>query len=555
MTTEGQDRWALATLALDLLAIDPAGLGGLVMRARSGPVRDRLVEALDRLPDRPVRLHPAMPREALFGGLDLTATLSANRLIETPGLLEQPITPVLAMAERCTTDRAAEIAAWMDRTHTPLILMDEGAEPGETVPAVLSERTAFHVSLDDIGRLEAKPPAVQDYAPARARLKAMHTPKTALPALTTLAMQLGIDSLRAPSFALRAARALAALHERDEVSDSDVETAARLVLAPRATRFPPEETQPPQDQSETQQDQENRNADGADQVLPQDMLVDAIRPDLPADLLELMAAKASRSSKGSGAGSKRKSNRRGRPLPSRPGRLGNGTRVDLVATLRCAAPWQTLRRRGDGAVKVFPSDIRVRRYEEKSDRLLVFAVDASGSAAMARLAEAKGAVEILLAQAYASRDHVSLIAFRGEAADVLLPPSRSLVQTKRRLAALPGGGGTPLAAGLRAAGELALHARAQGLSPTLALLTDGRANIALNGAANRAEARTDAVQMARWLRSEGIPAIVLDTARRPDPSLKTLSDELSARYIPLPHADARVMSQALGQAIGDGLGG
>lgn len=554
MTTEGQDRWALAVLALDLLAVDPAGLGGLIIRARSGPVRDRLTEAFDRLPERPVRLHPAMPREALFGGLDLAATLSANRLIETAGLLEQPITPVLAMAERCTTDRAAEIAAWMDHARKPLILMDEGAEPGETVPAVLAERVAFHVSLDDIGRLEAKPPAARDHAVASERLKTMRTPKTALPALTTLAMHLGIDSLRAPTFALRAARALAALEGRDEVSDTDVETAARLVLAPRATRFPPEDTQP-QEQPETQQDPENSNADGADQVLPQDMLVEAIRPDLPPDLLELMAARASRSTKGSGAGSKRKSNRRGRPLPSRPGRLGNGTRVDLVATLRCAAPWQTLRKRGGGAVKVFPSDIRVRRYEEKSDRLLVFAVDASGSAAMARLAEAKGAVEILLAQAYASRDHVSLIAFRGDTADVLLPPSRSLVQTKRRLAALPGGGGTPLAAGLRVAGDLALHARAQGLSPTLALLTDGRANIALNGAADRTEARTDAVQMARWLRSEGIPAIVLDTARRPDPSLKALSDELSARYIPLPHADARVMSQALGQAIGDGLGG
>ncbi len=180
-------------------------------------------------------------------------------------------------------------------------------------------------------------------------------------------------------------------------------------------------------------------------------------------------------------------------------------------------------------------------------------MDASGSAAMARLAEAKGAVEVLLAQAYANRDHVSLIAFRGDDADLLLPPTRSLVQTKRRLAALPGGGGTPLAAGLRHAGELAIHARGQGLSPTVALLTDGRANIALDGQANRTAAREDAAAMARWLRAEGIPALVLDTSARPERALNALSKDLGAHYLALPRADAVTMGKTLERAIHDGL--
>ena len=87
-----------------------------------------------------------------------------------------------------------------------------------------------------------------------------------------------------------------------------------------------------------------------------------------------------------------------------------------VATLRAAAPWQPLRRQavpGKEGLHIRPADIRLKRYQDQSDRLLIFTVDASGSAAVSRLNEAKGAVELLLAQAYAARDHVALIAFRG----------------------------------------------------------------------------------------------------------------------------------------------
>ncbi|WP_397544794.1 VWA domain-containing protein, partial [Roseovarius salis] len=130
---------------------------------------------------------------------------------------------------------------------------------------------------------------------------------------------------------------------------------------------------------------------------------------------------------------------------SRPGHPDGRARIDVVATLRAAVPWQRLRRaRRDTGQRVIihPGDIRLRRYEDRSDRLLIFTVDASGSAAMARLAEAKGAVEMLLVQAYARRDHVAVVAFRGKGAEILLPPTRSLVQAKRRLAGMPGGGGT-----------------------------------------------------------------------------------------------------------------
>ncbi len=225
----------------------------------------------------------------------------------------------------------------------------------------------------------------------------------------------------------------------------------------------------------------------------------------------------------------------------------------MIATLRAAAPWQTIRRkaRPDAATRliILPSDICLRRYEDRSDTLLIFTVDASGSAAAARLAEAKGAVELLLGQAYARRDQVALIAFRGRDATLLLPPTRSLVQAKRRLAALPGGGGTPLAAGLRETLALADQAEAHGLSPALALLTDGRANVALDGTGDRSQATEDARRFARHLAAAGLPSIVLDTSVRGAPETEALAVALGARHIYLPHADSRRISGAVSAAM------
>ena len=199
---------------------------------------------------------------------------------------------------------------------------------------------------------------------------------------------------------------------------------------------------------------------------------------------------------------------------------------------------------------VLPGDIRVKRYQDRTDRVLVFVVDASGSTALARLAEAKGAVELMLAEAYASRDHVALVTFRGQGADLALPPTRSLVQTKRRLAGLPGGGATPLADALRVALDVARQARARGMAPTLALLTDGRGNIALDGSADRAQASEDAERLARLARAEGWPAPILDTSLRPKPALAEFAALMGAQLVALPRADAQSLSSTLSAALG-----
>nr|WP_281253198.1 magnesium chelatase subunit D [Flavimaricola marinus] len=547
------DPFTRATLALSLLAIDPKGLGGMHIRARVGPVRTALAEMFGALPLPLTRLHPGVSDSALYGGLDLAATLAAGQLVLEQGLLLTPSALVMPMAERLTPDLAARLALVLDQgTGHCLIALDEGAEPDESLPASLAERLAFSVDLEPVavGDLTGFPPEPEELIAARAALPCVAYPSDALAQIAGLCAQLGVDSGRAGLMALRAARANAALLGKDSIDFDDVTTACALVLAHRATVFPvaDEEQVPPPPPPEQEGEAEAPDPDDDALHLPEELLLEAVRAMIPDDLLARLAAGKIKGARGSGTGAKKKGNRRGRPKPSRPGRLGDGQRIDIVATLRAAAPWQTVRGR-DGPLKIRPDDIRVKRYEDKSDRLLIFAVDASGSAALARLAEAKGAVELLLAQAYARRDHVALIAFRGTEAEILLPPTRSLVQTKRRLAALPGGGGTPLAAGLKAALELAGQAGRRGLTPTLALLTDGRANIALDGAADRAQAAEDAQRIAAGMRVNGVEALVIDTGNRPERALRELAGTLGAVYLPLPRADAERLSKAVSAAL------
>lgn len=542
--------WDRATTCLRLLLFAPDYLGGAVIRMRAGPDRDLITDALHPLAVR--RLHPTISDDQLFGGLDLSATLGSNQIIENKGLFSDQCTAVLSMAERFSLELAAKLAQQLDHDvgHC-LIALDEGADAEEAVPPALSDRLPFHIAPE--GRRPANWRVVPAGTQARKPQEVAATPEDAM-ALAVLAATFGIHSLRAPMLALRVARTLAAIDDRGAVSQTDLETAAGLVYAHRATCLP-DEAESAQDATPPDNSSHEDRSNGGETVdLPDgDMLVEAVRALLPDDVLAgLVPAGTTRTTGGLGAGQKRKGNRRGRPLPARPGRLDGRNRIDLVATLRAAAPWQPIRRQVQPHTKgllIRPSDIRVKRYEDRSDRVLIFAVDASGSAAVARLNEAKGAVELLLARAYAARDHVALISFRGTHAELLLPPTRSLVQTKRRLANLPGGGGTPLAAGLQEASTLAVQSKSKGLTPTLVVLTDGRANIALDGSPNRAQAVDDAERIAKHLRLQGLQNLLIDTGARPQAALSALSEHAGGQYLALPRADAQTLTGAVSAAL------
>ena len=541
--------WNRAVLALSLAAIDPRGLNGVIIRARPSPARDALMQAARSLRLPHVRLHPVMTKQVLDGDVDVSATLGSGTVLMQRGLLARgPSMLVLPMAERASVYLSARLGQALDASEGHLLLaLDESAENDEALPARLADRCAFEVILDDIALGDIRPPNLpDDIASLQKAARHVIIPADIIEQLVMLAVSSGITSLRAPSFALRAAGAHAALNGRTTLDTDDISAAVMLVFAHRATQLPETSEQneppPPQDQHKTQNQNDGLN-------IPDDLLVDAINACLPAGLLD--RSSAGKGKTGAGSGAKRAGARRGRPLPA--GTSGNSdASIDLIATLRAAVPWQTLRKRGQPqSIRpvIYPSDLRNRRYETLSDRLLIFVVDASGSAAMARLSEAKGAVELMLAGAYARRDHVALITFRGTKADVLLPPTRSLVQTKRRLAELPGGGATPLASGLTAAFTMAQTASRKGMTPTVITLTDGRANIALDGQPNRPRAASDAQDIARKLANGGIDALVIDTTLRPDRTLRALADTMRAKYIALPRTDAQSVSAAVSASL------
>ncbi len=564
--------WADALLSAALFAIDPSA--GVCVHANAGPVRDAWLATLRALvpAETPYRRMPCgIADSALLGGLDLAATLQAGRPVSQRGLLAEAEggVIVLAMAERVPAGTAARLTAAMDATRVGVIALDE-SQDDEAPPPALLDRLAFWPDLHSIGMREttAGPWDLPSIAEARARLPDVGITDDAIEALCRTALSLGIAPLRPCLLAARVARAHGALSGRKAATIEDAAVAARLVLAPRATIIPESaepETQQRQTEPEKSSEQKQKQSDPAttddrqpttEAAPPEDLVLAAAKAAIPANLLGRLGGAGqrrapARSTGKAGAAAK---GLRGRPKGVREAAPRDGERLNLVETLRAAAPWQTLRRREAGdtpgrLILIRRQDFRTTTLEQKARTTTIFVVDASGSSAFNRLAEAKGAVELLLADCYRRRDEVAVLAFRGKSASLLLPPTRSLVRAKRSLAGLPGGGGTPLAAGLLAGFSLACSVRRGGFTPTLVLLTDGRGNIALDGTAARSRAAEDTEQAGRRIRAAGLRAVLVDTSPRPQPAACTLAQHMGALYLPLPYADAAGLSRSVKAAV------
>ena len=560
MSDDPLSPWEDALLAARLFAADPAKLAGIRLRARAGPVRDRWLAYLKSQLSVgvPFRKIPAgIGADRLLGGLDLAATLGANRPVYLPGVLAEAHggLAILPMAERTAPHVTAGLMAVLDQgevvverdgltlrspARIGVVMLDEGVDD-EAPPAALTERMAITISLEGITISEAEVP------PSVSAIRAAIVPTdSAIAALCSVAAAFGIDSARAPILALGVAAASAAEAGRTAIADEDLVIATRLALFPRARTFPQADAETPEQDEAPPDDTQGESENDGEIGQVADRVIEAIRAALPPDVLaglEKAAATGRSTQSGRGSAALRKSLTRGRPVGVRPGKPGAGARLHLIETLRAAAPWQKLRRKHDDrpGIRVRSDDFRIRRFAERSESTLIFVVDASGSAAVERLAETKGAVELLLAEAYVRRTQVALIAFRGGGAEMILPPTRSLVRAKKCLADMVGGGGTPLAAGVQAGQALAEAQRGQGRTPFLILMTDGRANIARDGTPGRVQADADAKASAKLLGFSGIKSVVIDIAARPRDDARLLAAAMGADYAALPRVDAQAM--------------
>ncbi len=554
-----------ALIAVRLCAIDRQ-LGGMILRG-GDDARKAIAEAFQTAlpPEVPcLRLPIHIDDERLLGGLDLAATLAADRPVTRRGLLADADEGlvIVPLAERVEPGIASRMAAVLDtgeivverdgmgrrdRARPLFLLFDEGVDD-ESIPEVLAERLAFRFDLSDSMLANVAEATVAE-ATVADRHDVSICPEISrehLHALAQAATALGVASTRGTLLALRAARAAAALDGRLCVHDDDVVLAIRLVLIPRATVLPVEdadEAVPPE--------QGSREEQGAGEIARplDDVILDAVRATLPPGIIAAIAENGRRAatSKGRGSGAKLKARLRGRPVGSRAGSPRGGNRLSLIDTLRAAAPWQRLRREdGDRRIRIGRDDLRIKRFKSRAETTTIFVVDASGSSAAARLAEAKGAVELLLAQAYVKRAQVALIAFRGTTAELLLPPTRSLTRARRALAELPGGGGTPLAAGLAAAREVVIAVRAKDRTPFVVVLTDGRGNIALDGSADAFAARCDAEAAAKAL--AGTSGVLIDISARPRTEGRMIAEAMGERFIALPRGDAIAVRDAVAAA-------
>lgn len=602
MTTDsGQSAWFDAQTVAALLAIDPHGLGGVCVKSQFGSIRDAWFSFFQSqlAPELPFQKIPLqIQREQLLGGLDLEATLQCGKPIYSTGLLAKSHGGfiVLPMAERISADTIAHLMQVVDRGVVNLqqqatnlvpclfgmIAFDEGIAPDESIHLRLAEHMAFQVNLDRLSlkdcteSLQIRP---ADIRKAKKQLPRIQCDSRFIESLVQSAAAFGIESIRAGLFAVRAAKALAALRQQDAVSEDEVVDAARFVFSHRATRMPSsrEETQPDEEAGDTDQTEDtaqpsdsanepNHNGEtDADSKDPkenldqpntdelEELMVEAIRAGIPPNALaELSAGLGRANSKHSSQGQFGQLQRNaasGRPAESRRGLPKGGKRLDLLKTIRAAIPWQTIRKTELQArslsanqirsrIQIRVDDLHIKRYQQRQGVVTIFLVDASGSSATQRLAEAKGAVEQLLADCYIRRDEVAMIALRGRTAEVVLPPTRSLVRAKRNLAALPGGGGTPLATGFAAVNEMALSIRRKGMTPLIVVMTDGVANVTLEGVGGREQAHQDALNMATKLRMSGHAILFIDTASAPQALAQALAEAMHAQYLPLPYINS-----------------
>ncbi|WP_321416563.1 VWA domain-containing protein [uncultured Methanomethylovorans sp.] len=394
-----------------------------------------------------------------------------------------------------------------------------------------------------------------------------------------LAVEMGVHGHRGDLAVSRTARALAALDLREHVLLEDIREAAVLAFEHRRNQLPPPSEQ---ERSENQPDKQSRENpekekdNGSQETSDTDSVntnpmtrkdpTKNSKEDIPdtgsdqvfsigrsftvIDYLSEKKRERLRNSRSKGRRSRMiSSNRSGRYVASRVPK-GKITDIAFDATLRAAAPYQRSRKKSELAVTLEKSDFREKVRLRKKGVTILFLVDASSSmGARKRMTAVKGAILSLLNNAYQKRDAVGMMTFSGNTAELLLPPTRSVDLAYQKLCKLPTGGKTPLAEGLSRSLEIMMNLKAR--SPmediVIVLVSDGRANVPLNGGS----AIEDAIAIARRSVDTPIRFVVVDTeSGYPRMGFAVnLSAALEGTYFRLEELDAGLLAASVNTIV------